>query len=295
MRKMNNILRTFFTIFLNLVFGICLLLLLLFLGQLFCFASFKIPSNSMEPTLRDGDRIIVNKMILGARFFNVFAALENKDISIYRMPSLGDLKRNDILVFNYPYMSKNQDSIRFNVNQYYVKRCIALPGDTLEIRNGFYKVRGFCGKLGNRHAQEYISRMQSPRRNGVVERTFPYDKKLGWTVKDFGPLPIPKEGQIVKMDHSTYPLYRQLISWEQKMKVRLEEDQVFLNDSLICFYRFRNNYYFVSGDNMVNSKDSRYWGVLPEEYIVGRAIYIWYSQDRYTGRVRQERIMKKIE
>lgn len=293
--KMNNKVKKLLSMFLNLIFGICLLLFLLFVGQLFCFASFKIPSNSMEPVLEDGDRIFVNKMILGARLFNVFAALENKDISINRMPALGELSRNDILVFNYPYMDKSQDSIRFDVNQYYVKRCIALPGDTLEIKNGFYKIRGFYGKLGNYQAQECISRMQNPQRNGVVERTFPYDKKLGWTVKKMGPLPIPKKGQIVKIDRSTYFLYRQLISWEQKMKVRLEDDRVFLNDSLIYFYHFRRNYYFVSGDNMINSKDSRYWGMLPEEYVVGKAVCIWYSQDKYTRRVRRERIMKIIE
>ena len=87
----------------------------------------------MGPALKDGDRILVNKMIKGARLFNVFAALDNKDVTIYRMPGLGHFKRNDVLVFNFPYQMNRWDSIRMNVMQYYVKRCIALPGDTLEI------------------------------------------------------------------------------------------------------------------------------------------------------------------
>lgn len=68
----------------------------------------------MEPTLKDGDRILVNKVIKGARLFDVFAVL-----------------KNDILVFNFPYQMNRWDSVRFDVMQYYVKRCIALPGDTL--------------------------------------------------------------------------------------------------------------------------------------------------------------------
>ncbi|WP_435653839.1 signal peptidase I, partial [Bacteroides acidifaciens] len=111
----------------------------LFLMQLFCFTSFRIPSDSMEPALKDGDRILVNKMIKGARLFDVFAALDNEDVTIRRMPGWGSFQRNDILVFNFPYQMNRWDSVRMDVMQYYVKRCVALPGDTLEIRGGFYK------------------------------------------------------------------------------------------------------------------------------------------------------------
>ena len=116
----------------------------------------------MGPALKDGDRILVNKLIKGARLFNVFAALDNKDVTIYRMPGLGHFKRNDVLVFNFPYQMNRWDSIRMNVMQYYVKRCIALPGDTLEIRGGFYKVRGCREQLGNYEAQQYLAGLQQP-------------------------------------------------------------------------------------------------------------------------------------
>ncbi len=123
----------------NLAFFVFCMVLILFLVQLFCFTSFKIPSDSMEPVLKDGDRILVNKMIKGARLFNVFAALDNEDFTIHRMPGWGNFKRNDILVFNFPYQQNRWDSIRMDVMQYYVKRCIALLGDILEISGGFYK------------------------------------------------------------------------------------------------------------------------------------------------------------
>ena len=68
-----------------------------------------------------------------------------------------------------------------------------------------------------------------------------------------------------------------------------------IGDSLIHQYRFEKNYYFVSGDNMANSQDSRYWGMLPEEYIVGKAIRIWNSKEKYTDKIRWERIFMKIK
>lgn len=73
------------------------------------------------------------------------------------MPGWGNFKRNDILVFNFPYQQNRWDSIRMDVMQYYVKRCIALPGDTLEIRGGFYKIRGCNEQVGNYQAQQYIA------------------------------------------------------------------------------------------------------------------------------------------
>lgn len=276
------------------IFLMFCLMIVLFIVQLFCYTSFKIPSDSMEPTLVDGDRILVNKMIKGARLFNVFSALNNEEVAIYRMPGLGNLKRNDVLVFNFPYQMNRWDSIRMDVMQYYVKRCIALPGDTLEIRGGFYKIRGFDEQVGNIKAQQQLANLLDPKQYGVVVGTFPYDKKLNWNIREFGPLPIPKSGQEVTMDRTNFLLYRQLISWEQKRKLRMKDGLVLLGDSVILQYRFQKNYYFVSGDKMPNSQDSRYWGMLPEEYIVGKATRIWYSEDN-TGKTRWKRVMKKIE
>jgi len=249
----------------------------------------------MEPVLKDGDWILVNKMIKGARLFNVFAALDNEDFTIHRMPGWGNFKRNDILVFNFPYQQNRWDSIRMDVMQYYVKRCIALPGDTLEIRGGFYKIRGCNEQVGNYQAQQYIANLQHPKQHGIVFGTFPYNKQLKWNIREFGPLPVPQKGHVVEMDRTTYHLYKQLIGWEQKKKLRLKDGQVLLGDSLISRYRFEKNYYFVSGDNMANSQDSRYWGMLPEEYIVGKATRIWYSEDKFTEKPRWDRMMKKIK
>ena len=116
-----------------LFFGLVLVWILL---QVTCIATFKIPSDSMEPALLDGDNILVNKCVMGGRLFNVWDALGDKEVDIYRLPGLGKVKRNDVLVFNFSYLEQRWDSIAFRVMKYYVKRCVALPGDTFEISRG---------------------------------------------------------------------------------------------------------------------------------------------------------------
>ena len=247
----------------------------------------------MEPVLVNGDYILVNKMIKGARLFDVFAAVEGKDVDIYRIPGFGDFKRNDVLVFNFPYPENRWDSISMDVMRYYVKRCIALPGDTLEIRGGRYKVRGCGERLGNQD-ERYIEKLEHAEQYGIAVDAFPYDEQQGWTVCEFGPLAIPEKGRKVVMNRTNFFLYRQLIDWEQKKKLSLKDGRILLGDSAITQYRFEKDYYFVAGDNMANSQDSRYWGMLPEEYIVGKVVRIWYSENKFTEQPRWERILKKV-
>lgn len=281
---------------LSLFFYLCLTIVFLVMLQVFCVSSFKIPTDSMEPKLLPGDQILVNKLSKGARLFNVLAALRGEDIPIYRMSGVGALKRNDVLVFNFPYGAERWDSIAFDVMRYYVKRCVALPGDTLEIRDSHYQIKGSAEELGNVSAQHQLAVTPDTLLHNVVMNTFPWNEGLGWSIREFGPLPIPAQGQEVKMDSTTWLLYRQLIGWEQKRKLTLDAGgNVLLGDSLIYDYCFRENYYFMAGDKMLNSQDSRYWGLLPESFIVGKVWRIWKSVDRSTGKTRWERIWKKVE
>lgn len=226
---------------LNLCFYFCLVAILYGIVQVFCLTSFRIPTDSMEPTLFPGDNIIVNKMVGGARLFDVFAALDKEETDIYRLPGVGSFKRNDVLVFNFPYPAQ-WDSIGFDVMKYYVKRCIGLPGDTLEIRNGFFHIRGIDQELGNRSMQSFISTLSDTLDSGVAMDTYPWDKEMHWTIKDFGPLVVPARGQTVRMNKENGVLYSNLIYWEQKKRPRFEANQVFLGDSLIKTYSFKENY-----------------------------------------------------
>ena len=246
----------------------------------------------MEPALLSGDKILVDKWTGGARLFNIFASLRGEEVDIYRLPGFGSFQRDDVLVFNFPYQD-GSDSIGFDIMKYYVKRCIALPGDTLEIRKGYYHIKGITDSVGNVQAQHRIARVRREDSHGIVMDAFPWDGRLGWTIQEFGPLPVPAKGQVVKIDTLSCLLYGRLIHWEQKKRLRQKGEAVCLGDSAITEYKFTENYYFVSGDNMENSKDSRYWGMLPESYIVGRAFTIWRSDDPLRGKIRWNRVFKK--
>lgn len=96
------------------------------------------------------------------------------------------------------------------------------------------------------------------------------------------------------MDAYSYGLYRKIIEYETGKKPVLKEDCVMLGDSCISEYQFSNNYYFTGGDRVIDSADSRYWGFVPEEFIIGVAKRISYSRDRSTGRMRRDRVWRRI-
>ena len=279
---------------LSLAFWLCILGLVWLVLQVTGFTSFRIPTDSMMPTLQPGDCILVNKGIMGGRIFDVFASADGEEVDINRLPGWRKLKRNDVVVFNNPYARSNA-YMSMDLMRYYVKRCIALPGDTLEIRQGHYRIRGLNESVGDVKAQERMERLVPADSVRVMWRLYPWDEYVGWTVQEFGPLAVPAKGQKVRMDSTAVKLYRNLIGWEQQRPLNRKGNQVLLSDSVISEYRFQENYYFVGGDHMENSKDSRYWGLLPEAYIVGVATRIWKSIDPTTDDIRWERVFKKIE
>lgn len=276
----------------------CGFVVLWLLVQVFCLASFHIPSDSMEPGLWSGDVILVNKWTYGARLFNVMQAIDRQQVNIKRLPGIGKIQRNDVVVFNNP-CPKAWRRMEMDIMQYYVKRCVALPGDTFSIENGRYKVRGYTGLLGCTDAQERFRQIVFEQEltwtSSPLMRVYPGDSLMGWNALNFGPFYIPRINDTIVMNTHTVKLYRDVIEWEQKEKLSNRSDSVYLGDSLIRNYRFLKNYYFMTGDKVENSKDSRYWGLLPEEYIVGKAWRIWQSVDARTGNIRWNRIWKKIE
>lgn len=278
----------------NLLFIGILLVVIWIVWIVFFFASFHIPTDSMEPTLKGGDVVWVFKPTLGARIFNVNASLRHEQPTIYRIPGIRHFKRNDVLVFNFPHPN-NWNKIEMHILKYYVKRCIGLPGDTLSIRNGFYQVKGFDQPLGNIEAQNQISHYKPEDFPKGIYASFPFDSILNWNIQNFGPLYIPKKEDEIKMNRTNFVLYRKVIEWEQGKTLSYHDSTVFLDGHPIRTYRFRKDYYFMGGDNGINSQDSRYWGLLPEEYIVGKVWKVWKSIDPYTNRFRWDRFLLDVK
>lgn len=280
--------------FLNIFLSVAGLVAAWIVMQVFVVCSFKIPSDSMEPTLEPGDYVLVNKLLIGPRLFNLTDALDGKRVTIYRVPGLHSIQRNDVLVFHFPH-PHTWEKIEMHLLKYYVKRCIGLPGDSVWIRNGYYRINQRTDTLGNPAAQKQISRMSPDMFAENVYRTFPFDSLLSWNIRQFGPLYLPKEGDEIRMNRTNYLLYKKVIEWEQQGELSFQDSVVYLNQEPISTYRFRKNYYFMGGDNGVNSQDSRYWGLLPEEYIVGKVWKIWKSIDPYTDEFRWDRFLKTVK
>ena len=220
--------------------------------RMFVVESYRIPTGSMEKTLLAGDFLFVNKFVYGARV----------PFTDLNLPKVRDVERGDIIVFKFP-----RDR---NLN--YIKRCIALPGDKLEIRNQQIFINDKLFPLPP-HAQ-FIGTKMPP---GIPEfQIFPV--MSDFNKDNYGPIRIPRKGDVIALNARTLPLCRDLIAYEGHT-VSLVGEQVFIDGAAAERYMVDRNYYFAMGDNRDNSLDSRYWGFLPESDLVGQAMMVYWSWD----------------
>lgn len=249
---------------------------------------FVIPSNSMYPTLIKGDRVLVNKLIAGARIYKHPDSLKNGVLQSWRTRGCRAIKRNDIVIFNFP---QNNGKIAFKINYVYAKRCMALPGDTLSIQKGFYRNNNFKDSLGIYQEQALLENVPDSLIDEGVKYTLPFNfEQYPWTIRTFGPLYIPRQGDVMEMNAEKVLFYRQVIEYETNKKLSVEQEgRVLLDGHPMKQYCFKYNYYFMGGDHATNSGDSRYWGFVPQEYIIGVVAAILYSKDEKTGKVSWKR------
>ena len=333
---------------------------------------YTIPSSSLEKSLLVGDFLFVSKVNYGARIpMTTVAApmvhdtipvlkkksyLFNDDITkketswlnklqlpYLRIPGFEKIDRNEIVVFNSPADSTDNINV-FSSDRNYnkpidkkinlVKRCVGVPGDSLEVRDGFIYINGVKNELPDR-AQLQFSYYVQPKTNqfnpqllkeryDITDRftiinnqntyyfsaisdealsrfknhpnvlsitpnkqekgvrdpnIFPHHPDYNWNNDFFGPLYIPEEGKTIDINLEVLPLYKRVIEEYEGNSLRVEGNQIFINNQLVTNYTFKQDYYWMMGDNRHNSLDARAWGFVPFNHVVGKPVFIWMSWD----------------
>ena len=365
------------------------------LVHIFFFQMYVIPSSSMERTLLVGDYLYVSKVAYGPQMPNTpvafpfvhhtmpFSTTKRSFSECVRWPyrrlkGLGEVERNDVVVFNFPagdtVLLERQDASYYDVlRQYeqafgrtagrerllhdftvatrpvdkrenYIKRCVGLPGDTIRIVDAEVLVNGLpqqpvpqrqflyvaetdspisryalenlgiteCSREGGRYhlmlteetaaelerldnvlsVRKYIARIPG-------DEVFPHDGRYAWTPDNYGPVWIPRKGATIDLNVGNLPLYRRIIeTYEGHELLVTDEGRILIDGAEADSYTFGMDYYWMMGDNRHNSADSRFWGFVPEDHIVGKASFVWLSLDpakSFPANIRWRRMFRAVK
>lgn len=364
---------------------------------------FTIPTSSLEKSLLVGDYLFVSKFHYGARvpstviaapmvhdslpFSGTASYLKSPQLPYTRIPGLQKIKNNDIVCFNWPADSLatmwGDTSGKFTYKPVdkktnYVKRCVGIAGDSLEIRDGYVYINGkknvlpyrakiqfyytyesknpidasnypkflidkertgvyrilseywdnekvqeaiktsgnltkigqdslytevagginpelaqrlkmtsVANKININLTEEEVSRLKNYPLTISVKKInhapdnaiFPHVEKLQWSQDNFGPIYIPKAGVTVKLDKESLPFYEQIIKNYENNDLLVNGDEFFINGKKVDSYTFKQDYYWLLGDNRHNSLDARYWGYVPFDHVLGKPVMVWFSWD----------------
>lgn len=164
----------------------------------------------------------------------------------------------------------------------------------------YEKAKGIYGDQIKNDIKErgYYTKMINEKRILAYYPIFPNDRQYDWTEDNFGPLRIPAKGDVVNLTHESLPIYRRIITAYEHHTLEEKEDGIYIDGKKTDTYTVEMNYYWLMGDNRNSSADSRFWGFVPEDHIVGRAAFIWMSAGPggvFGGDVRWERIFNGID
>lgn len=234
-------------------------------------ASFVVPTGSMENTVATGDFVFVNRLIFAPSTPQVFPFL-NAPLPFLRLPGWRTPHQGDVIVFIFPGMRDQAEPDSF---EYYLKRCVASAGDTLVIRDTKVIVNGTEFKL-----PEHGKFESSPMNPGDQYQTFPVGK--GFTRDNYGPIRIPKKGDVIELNASNRFEWDTFIRREGH-SFGSNGTQILIDGKPATSYTVERDYCFGMGDNRNNSLDSRYWGFVPVENVVGTPMMVYWSWDTGLG------------
>ena len=267
---------------LNLLIAVFVFFLLWIPAKIFLSDIFPVYTSSMTPSIQPGDKIMVNKLIFGSRIYKNLHNLRQPRIETYRLKGFRGVAYNDVVAFNHAFFET-----KFNIGRIYVKRCIGMSGDTISIVNGIYRNSSIKSDIfrinyGIPTNEEFANAQ-------VMEGT-----DVPWTIINFGPLYIPGKGESIMLNREIATIYARYIVYESGQKLEISGEQILLGGKPLVSYTFEENYYFMAGEDFVNSQDSRYFGLVPESFIIGIASRILFSKDFHSGKINWGRIWKKL-
>lgn len=341
--------------------------------------AYTIPSGSMENSLLVNDFLFVSKVHYGTRtpktilqvplthqkiwFTNIPSYSSAIQLPQFRLPGFTSIKNNDVVVFNYPGCegkietaegAEGYDKHPVDLRTNYIKRCIGIGGDKVEVREGQVYVNDKIAEnpkgmlmpyqieantdVNEKVFEKFGIKPVAPQELGkgvayVVDATkeaiegiktmdfitkvtqltypkgdssmaaemFPRDAKLFPTqnIDNFGPIIVPKEGMTVQLDEKNTAMYWRVIkTYDHNENVKVENGKIFIDGKQITSYTFKQNYYFMMGDNRHGSDDSRSWGFVPEDHVVGKAVFIWMSintDGNWLNKIRWSRLFSIIK
>lgn len=252
-------------LFIILLVTFCLAILI----KAFFLEAFKIPTNSMADTILSGDFVLVNKFTYGIQTPGALP-LTNIKLPKLKLVSFNKPQRNDVIVFQFPgeqYEVSSSNDITI------VKRLIGLPGDNIWIIDKEIIVNNSRLK----YPAKAIIEKENSHEYGMADANI-FPKGKNWNKDYYGPIVVPKKGMKIEITP------RNIWEWETtinrecgKKAVSVEGSVVMINGEPSREYTFSKDHYFVLGDNRDRSSDSRYWGFVPEDLIIGRAEIIYWS------------------
>ena len=267
-----------------------------FIIKILLFEAYRIPTGSMENTLLVGDFLLVTKFTYGATSPRNIPFTDVR-LPYFQLPGFKDPKVGDIIVFDFP---GNRDELMSPEVLNYIKRCVALPGDTILIVNRTLYNNGKI--VPNPPESKFLGNPHSD--NIANPRIFP--EGSGWNEDNYGPLVIPKIGDKIIIDSSNYQAWEMFVKREgHTISMRLD-NKVLVDDKELVNgeYTVERDYLFMMGDNRNNSLDSRFWGFMPMENVVGEAFMLYWSWDAnipfsqffdLIGSIRWNRVGKLID